>query len=306
MNFKGNHLVSTEQFDRESLFLLFEEAEKMQKVLSEGGTDLLKHKVMATLFFEPSTRTRFSFETAMLRLGGKVITNADMLSTSSVTKLESLYDTGKTISQMADVIVMRHPEVGSVEELANGSDVPVLNAGEGAHRHPTQGLLDVYTIWKCFNGLDDLTIGLIGDLKNSRVQHSQIGLLKHFDCKFIFVAPEGLEMPEKVVEHLKDAGDKVTVTTNMEEVLPEMDVISMSRIQKERFADPEEYQRYRGAYVLDAKLMGSAKNDAIVIHPLPRVDEIAVEVDSDPRAKYFEQIRNGLAIRMALLKLILA
>lgn len=277
----------------------------MEKVIEKGGNDMMKGKILATLFFEPSTRTRFSFEAAMLRLGGKVISNADMMETSSFKKMEDLYDTGKVVSQIADVIVVRHPEAGSVEELAKGSDVPVINAGDGPAQHPSQALLDVYTIWKEKGTLDGLCVGMVGDLKYGRVPHSQCDLLKHFDVKFVFVSPEGLKMPDEILMELREAGRNITVTEKLADVIGEMDVISMTRIQKERFEDEKEYKKYAGFYILNDKLMKNAKKDAIVIHPLPRVDEISKEVDSDPRAKYFEQVKNGVAIRMAMLAKVL-
>lgn len=294
MELKGQHILSTKQFDRETLIALFEEAKKMEQ------NDFLRGKVMATLFFEPSTRTRFSFETAMNKMGGDVITNADMMKTSSTTKLETLQDTGKVVSQMADVIVMRHPESGSVAELAEGSDVPVINAGDGASEHPTQALLDLYTIWKEKGTLDGLTIGMVGDLKFGRVPHSDCDLLKHFDVNFVFVSPDALKMPGELTEGLEyEEGE------DLEALIGKMDVIAMTRIQKERFDSEEEYEKYAGSYVLDKELMSRAKDDAIVLHPLPRVDEISVEVDGDPRAKYFDQVKNGVYVRMALLKKVL-
>ncbi len=296
------HVLSTSQFDRESLLELFEKALEMEELMLAGKrSNLMEDKIMATLFFEPSTRTRFSFETAMYRLGGRVISNADMMSTSSVKKLESLEDTGKTVSQMADLIVMRHPEKGSVRTLAMSSDVPVINAGDGAGEHPTQALLDLYTIWKSHKKLDGLTIGMIGDLKNGRVPHSQCDLLKHFDVRFVFVAPKALRMPEDVMVELKTASLEVTEMEDLPEALPKMDVIAMTRIQKERFDSEKEYKKYAGSYVLNADLMALAKRDAILIHPLPRVDEITPELDNDPRSKYFEQVKNGVAVRMALI-----
>lgn len=301
-----NHILSTKQFTKQDLLELFEEARKMEKVVEKGGNDKMKGKIMATLFFEPSTRTRFSFEVAMLRLGGKVISNADMMQTSSFKKMEDLHDTGKVVSQIADVIVVRHPEAGSVAELAKGSDVPVINAGDGPAQHPSQALLDVYTIWKEKGTLDGLCVGMVGDLKYGRVPHSQCDLLKHFNVKFIFVSPEGLKMPDEILMELREAGRNITVTEKLVDVIGEMDVISMTRIQKERFTDEKEYKKYTGFYILDDKLMKNAKKDSIVIHPLPRVDEISKEVDSDPQAKYFEQVKNGVAIRMALLAKVLS
>jgi len=306
MKFKGQHILATKQFDREGLLDLFVEAKKMEKVLSDAKkgkeSKILAGKILVTLFYEPSTRTRFSFEAAMLRLGGKVLSNADMLQTSSVKKLETLEDTGKVVSQMADVVVMRHPEPGSVAVLAGQSDVPVINAGDGSNEHPTQALLDLYTIWKEFGKIDGLTIGMIGDLKNSRVQHSQYGLLKYFKVKFVLVSPRGLEMPAPILKEMAGAA-KVVLTP--EEMVANADVISVSRIQKERFVSEREYRKFVGQFVVDAALMKKAKKNAIVMQPLPRVDDIAVEVDKDPRARYFDQVKNGVAVRMALLKKVL-
>lgn len=294
MEFKGQHILSTKQFDKDGLLELFEEARKME---GEGGD--LSGKLMATLFYEPSTRTRFSFEAAMLRLGGGVLSNADMMTTSSHRKRETLEDTGKVVSQMVDVIVMRHPEAGSVARLASKSDVPVINAGDGASEHPTQGLLDLYTVWKERGTLDGLIWGMVGDLKNSRVFHSQADLLKHFDVKFVLVSPAGLEMPTDYIH------GEYRESNDLASVISEMDIISSNRIQEERFANSEEAEKYRGALVLDEVMMRGAKEDAVVLNPLPRVDEITVGVDDDPRAKYFEQVGNGVYVRMALLKKIL-
>lgn len=306
MKFKGEHILSTQQFDKEGLMSLFAEAKKMEKVIAEAKngkeSKVLAGKIMATLFYEPSTRTRFSFEAAMIRLGGRVLSNADMMQTSSIKKLETLEDTGKVVSQIADVIAMRHPEQGSVAVLAERSDVPVINAGDGSNEHPTQALLDLYTIWKEFGRIDGLTIGMIGDLKNSRVQHSQFGLLKHFKVKFVLVSPRGLEMPAAI---LKEMGSAAKVVLTPEDMVASADVISVSRIQKERFVSEREYKKFVGQFVVDAELMKKAKKTAIVMQPLPRVDDIAVEVDSDPRARYFDQVGNGVAVRMALLKMVL-
>ena len=203
---------------------------------------------------------------------------------------------------MADVIVMRHPVAGSVGTLAGFSDVPVVNAGDGSAEHPTQALLDLYTIWKNFGRIDGLTIGMVGDLKNSRVQHSQCAMLKHFKVKFVLCAPKGLEMPEKIVEELHGKKLDVQVVNDLKKFVGMVDVLSVSRIQKERFVSEREYKKFAGTFVIDAQLMKFAKKSAIIIHPLPRVDEISVSVDSDKRAKYFEQVKNGVFVRMALLK----
>ena len=295
---KGQHILSSEQFDKESLLALFKTAREMQEALEKGEKlDLLAGKMMATLFYEPKTRTRFSFEAAMGRLGGKVLSNADMLKTSSAKKSETLWDTGKVVSQMADVIAMRHPEKGAVAQLAEGSDVPVLNAGDGPGDHPTQALLDMYSIWKYKGGLDGLTVGIIGDLKHSRVLRAQCKMLSQFDVKFKLVSPADLALEDDVKSKLNDAQE----FENIADVIDELDVISINRIQEERFESQQQADSYRGKFVLSKELMGQAKEDAIVLCPLPRLEELPKEIDEDPRAKYFEQVGNGVAARMALL-----
>lgn len=312
MNFEGHHILSAREFSKEDIELILKVAGEMEPyACKEKALDLLSGKVLATLFFEPSTRTRFSFETAMLRLGGGVISNYTMSESSSIKKRESLYDTGKTVSRFADVIAMRHPMAGAVRELALGAEVPVINAGDGSADHPTQGLLDIYTIHKKFGHFGGLTYGLVGDLKNSRVVHSQLTLLKNFGPaearpKFICVAPHGLELPEELKEELKKTGCEIHETTDLEEVIGAFDVLSNTRIQEERFESKEAFEKYRGIYKITPELLRGAKKDMIILDPLPRVDgQLAVSVDSDPRAKYFEQVQNGVAVRMALLALVL-
>lgn len=282
---------------------LLENAKSYLPVLKERrGLDIAKGKVLAALFYEPSTRTRFSFEAAMLRLGGTVISNAMMKETSSAKKGESLHDTAQTVSRYADIIAMRHPEPGSVPEFAEGSIAPVMNGGDGAADHPTQGLLDIFTIWQHFGGIENLTIGCVGDMKFSRVVRSECQYLRHFKgLKFIFVTPEALKMNRDVVDMLKENGFEVEETEDLESVIGECDIISQTRIQQERFESEEEYLKYKGVYVMTPELMSKAKESAILMHPLPRVDEIQPAVDSDPRAVYFDQVRNGVAIRMALI-----
>ncbi|MBT5016236.1 aspartate carbamoyltransferase [Candidatus Peregrinibacteria bacterium] len=312
MNFQGQHLLSARTLSKEAIERILEVAKEMEPYAQkEEASDLLKGKVLATLFFEPSTRTRFSFETAMLRLGGSVISNYTMNESSSIKKRESLYDTGKTVSQFADVIAMRHPVEGAVKELAEGSEVPVLNGGDGGANHPTQGLLDIYTIHKKFGHFGGLTYGLVGDMKNSRVAHSQCRLIKNFGPaearpKFICVAPQGLELPEDLKKELTDSGCEIRETTDLEEVIGGFDVLSNTRIQEERFENAEAFEKYRGVYSITPKLLEGAKEEMIILDPLPRVDDqLKVAVDDDPRAKYFEQIGNGVAVRMALLALVL-
>jgi len=320
---KNQNIISASQFDKRTMETLFRRAMKMEKVLatqmkggkSGGFLKLMDGKILATLFYEPSTRTRMSFESAFLRLGGKVVSGADMVGASSARKGESLCDTGRVVSEFADLIVVRHPEVGSVAEVAKGAEmagmvngrassriVPVINAGDGVGDHPTQALLDVYTIWKEKKGkLDGLVIGMIGDLKNGRVPHSQCDLLKHWDIEFVFVSPKALAMPWGVKDDLTVSGRKFLETENLESVINGMDVICATRIQAERFKTQKEYLKYKGVYVIDAKVMKKAKKSALLLHPLPRVDEITADVDRDPRAKYFQQVHNGLCLRMALM-----
>ncbi|MDP2624788.1 MAG: aspartate carbamoyltransferase [Candidatus Peregrinibacteria bacterium] len=308
MNLTGQHILSASQFSKEEIERILEVAAEMEPyACKEKASDLLAGKVLATLFFEPSTRTRFSFETAMSRLGGKLISNYMMMETSSVKKRETLYDTGRVVSAFADVIAMRHPQAGTVAELAKGSTVPVLNAGDGPADHPTQGLLDLYTIYKQFGRLDGLTFGMVGDMKFSRVVHAECELLKHFGkSRFIFVSPKGLDFPPGLLQSLKDAGHEIEQTQDLESVISEFDVLSNTRIQEERFESKAEFEKFRGTYSISAELLIKAKEDMIIIDPLPRVDgQLSVEVDDDQRAKYFEQITNGVAVRMALLALVL-
>lgn len=297
------HLLHSKDLSREDILAILDRAEEFLPIVEEKKRlNLAEGKILATLFYEPSTRTRFSFETAMIRLGGSVISNADMGSTSSAKKGETLYDTGKMVSTFANIIAMRHPEQGSVAELAKGSSVPVVNGGDGAGDHPTQGLLDIFTIRKCLGRLDNFTIAMVGDLKNSRVVHSQCEYLMHFEgIKFILVSLDGIQLPEELIERLKASGHEVEKMENISEAIEVADVVSHTRIQEERFKDMDEYMRYKGSYVITTDLLKKAKKDMVLIHPLPRVDEIDVEVDSDPRAKYFKQPAYGVAVRMAIL-----
>lgn len=307
MNFTGHHILSAAQLDKKSIERVLEVSRDMEPFArKEKMSTMMEGKILATLFFEPSTRTRFSFETAMLRLGGKVISNYMMMETSSIKKRETLYDTGRVVSAFADVIAMRHPQAGTVAELAKGSTVPVINAGDGPADHPTQGLLDLYTIWKQFGRLEGLTFGMIGDMKFSRVVHAECELLKHFGkSRFIFVAPEALKIPAELRGVLEAAGHTVEETEDLESVINEFDVLSNTRIQEERFDSASEFEKFRGVYSIGRGLMNKAKKEMIVIDPLPRVDDqLKVEVDDDARAKYFEQVTNGVAVRMALLKLV--
>ena len=301
--FKMKNLLYSKDLTREEIEALMERAKGYLPV-AEGRSKVrdAEGKILATLFYEPSTRTRFSFESAMKRLGGDLISNSHMHYTSSAKKGETLYDTGRVISQMAGVIAMRHPEKGSVAELASGAVVPVVNAGDGPGDHPTQGLLDLFTIWLELGRLDNFTIAMVGDLKYGRVPHAQCELLRNFTgVRFVFVAPAALAMPQEIIADLEAAGHEIVQTEDLASVIGEVDVIADTRIQQERFESEAEYLKYKGVYVMTPELMAKAKEGAILMHPLPRVDEIDVAVDEDPRARYFKQVENGVAMRMAIL-----
>jgi len=262
---------------------------------------------MATLFYEPSTRTRFSFETAMYRLGGSVISTENAAEFSSVAKGETLEDTVRILNGYADVLVLRHYEVGSAKRAASVSRVPVINAGDGAGQHPTQALLDLYTIHKEIGSIDGLRIAMVGDLAQGRTVRSLTYLLSKFqNIKIYFVAPPLLKMKEDILDHLREKQVWYTEGTDLDKVLPEVDVVYQTRIQKERFGDRiADYEQCRGVYVINSESLRLMKANAIVMHPLPRLGEIAMEVDSDPRAAYFRQAQNGLYVRMALLSMVL-
>ena len=263
--------------------------------------DALRGDVMASLFFEPSTRTNFSFQTAMLRLGGSVFGFADP-SSSSTAKGETLKDTVKMVGSYADVIVMRSPKEGAAKAASLYSEVPVVNAGDGGHMHPTQTLTDLTTIASLRGGIGDLNVGLCGDLKNGRTVHSLIKALAKFpNIRFYLIAPRDLAIPNYMVEFMREHQMPFVEVTNLEATMPQLDVLYMTRIQRERFTDPLEYDRLKGVYVLTRAKLNRAKSDLLIMHPLPRVDEIAQNVDDDPRAVYFEQARYGMFARMALL-----
>ncbi len=263
--------------------------------------DACRGKISCNLFYEPSTRTNFSFQTAMLRLGGSVFGFADPNS-SSVSKGETLKDTVKVVSGYADVIVMRTPWEGAAKAASLYSHVPVINAGDGKHMHPTQTMADLTTITRLRGSVDGLSIGLCGDLKNGRTVHSLIKALAKFDnVKFYLISPRELAVPEYIRTFMKENNMWNVEVTGLEAVIPQLDVLYMTRVQRERFVDPAEYERVKGVYVLNRRKLDRAKKELLVMHPLPRVDEIAVDVDDDPRAVYFEQTRYGMFARMALL-----
>ena len=264
--------------------------------------DVCNHKLMAALFFEPSTRTRLSFEAAMNRLGGRVIGFSEAGS-SSTAKGESLSDTVQTVGCYADLIVMRHPKEGAPVVAARRAGVPIINAGDGAHNHPTQTLTDLLTIWRNKHTFNNLTIGLCGDLKFGRTVHSLVAAMARYTgVKFGFIAPEELRFPRYIIEdELESRGIEYKEVSTMEEAMPELDVLYMTRVQKERFFNEADYIRLKDTYILTPDKLDPAKKDMIVMHPLPRVNEISVKVDDDPRAMYFTQAKNGMFIRMALI-----
>lgn len=304
-NIKGKDILHANQFSKRDIDHLIKITSGFEKELKgKGSLPLLKGKILATLFYEPSTRTRFSFETAMQRLGGGVISMASAES-SSAAKGESLADTARTISQYADAIVIRHPRIGSAKEAADAASVPVINAGDGAGQHPTQALLDIYTIHKELGSLNGLTASMVGDLKYGRTVHALVELLCLFKARLFFVSPAILRMPEEITSHLREKGIEVVETEDLAKAAAESQLIYMTRIQKERFADLSEYERLKGSYVIDGDFLKRLKKQTTIMHPLPRVDEIREEVDGYPGAAYFRQVKNGVFVRMALLAMIL-
>ena len=256
---------------------------------------------LATLFFEPSTRTRLSFEAAMYELGGNVLGFSEAQS-SSAAKGESVADTAKTVSCYADIIAMRHPTEGAPLVAAMNASVPVINAGDGGHNHPTQTLADLLTIYREKGGFENLTIGLCGDLKFGRTVHSLIDAMSRYaGVKFVLISPEELKVPSYVKQGMKDKGIPYTQTTDLESVMPELDILYMTRVQRERFFNEEDYLRLKDSYILTPEKLAGAKKDLAILHPLPRVNEIAVAIDADPRACYFKQVLNGKFMRMALI-----
>jgi aspartate carbamoyltransferase catalytic subunit len=301
---QGKDILRTDTLTDEELELILSTAARFQERLERRERlETMAGQLMAAMFFEPSTRTRLSFEAAMHRLGGDVITIADP-KTSSAAKGESMADAVKVVEGYADVIVMRHPRKGSAAEAAEAVSVPVINGGDGAGQHPTQALLDVYTIDKEQGALDGLTVALAGDLKNGRTVHSLVYLLARFDVRLMFVSPAQLKMPADITEELLGQGVEVGETEDLAGAMRESDVVYMTRIQKERFEDPAEYDRLKGAYVLDMATVEQAKPGITIMHPLPRVNEIEEEVDAYAGAAYFRQAHNGVPVRMALLALV--
>lgn len=300
MNFKGRNIISIRDFEKDEIEYVLKKA---FEVKVNKFPDALSGKVLANLFFEPSTRTRLSFESAMILLGGKSFGFADQLS-SSVQKGETLKDTIKTVTGYCDVIVMRHPFEGAARAAAEVSSVPVINAGDGSNQHPTQTMLDLFTIKEKFGKIDELNIGMLGDLKYGRTVHSLSMALANYKVNLFLISPKILKMPD----HLKTFLDKNDVsyreTERIDEVGDKLDILYVTRIQKERFGDLEEYQKVAGFYKITTEILETLKKDVKIMHPLPRVDEIETALDDTPNAIYFEQAHNGIPVRQALLGLV--
>ncbi len=303
----GLDILSVDQFDRDTLSYIFTRSREMQELVERvGGCDLLKGYVLACLFYEPSTRTSASFIAAMERLGGGIIPITQGVQFSSVSKGESLPDTIRTLEQYSDVIVLRHPEIGSAKLAADYASVPVINAGDGAGEHPTQALLDLFTIRQELGRIDGLKVAMVGDLRYGRTVHSLTRLLMQYDdISLRFVSPDILRLPMALMNELIDRGVKVRETHDVADVIENADVLYVTRIQKERFSDPKQYEEVKDCYEITTELMTRAKKNMVVMHPLPRVGEIHYRVDDDPRAAYFRQVRNGMYVRMALLAAVL-
>lgn len=300
MNFKGRSIISLRDLTKEDIeYILL----KAKEVKANKHKNALKDKVLASLFFEPSTRTRLSFESAMISLGGKVFGFSGQEG-SSVAKGETLKDTIKIVTGYCDVIAIRHPLEGAARVAEEVATVPVINCGDGSNQHPTQALLDLFTIKEKFNTIDNLTIGLVGDLRYGRTVHSLSMALSYYRVKFYFISPKLLQMPEHYKLFLKQKGITFIETEKLEDVASELDVVYVTRIQKERFADPEEYMKVAGSYKITLDTVKLLKKSAKIMHPLPRVDEIDPLVDYTPNAIYFEQAHNGIPVRQALLGLV--
>lgn len=302
---KGKDILHVKDIKLEQINMIMETAARFEQVLDSGGRlNNMAGKLLAMLFYEPSTHTRMSFESAMLRLGGQVLSVPDARASSSAVKGETLYDTGKMIDGYADIAVIRHMQEGSARELADGSSIPVINGGDGSGQHPTQALLDIYTIQKERTRLNNLTVTLAGDLKNGRTVHSLSWLLGKYGPRFYFVSPEELRMPPEITKALVDDGIEVIETPDLSTAAAKSDVLYMTRIQRERFTDCDAYERLKDTYLINNDLIRKAKSGITLMHPLPRLNEIAREVDEYEGAAYFRQAANGGPIRMAVLALL--
>ena len=301
---KLRHIIKSQQFTLPTLIELFQRADQMERVVARGGTLDYQNKIMASLFYEPSTRTRFSFESAMLRLGGKVITTERAHEFSSVMMGETLEDTIRVVGNYCDVIVLRHDTVGGAQRAAAASSVPVINAGDGkGGQHPTQALLDLYTIYKELGVIDGVKVAMVGNLLDGRTVHSLAYLLGKFErVKIFFVAPPELQMKQDILDHLTSNDVWYSLESDLSKVLPEVDVIYMTRIEPEKLAS---HEKQTPPYYLDEVSIKRLSSNALILHPLPRLNEIATSIDGDPRAAYFRQTKNGVLIRMALLASVL-
>ena len=294
-------LITMDDLTNEQILEILADAERLLPVArGEMYLPLLQGRILGNLFFEPSTRTRMSFETAMKRLGGDVVNLGDV-KTSSVVKGETLFDTIQMVDGYTDIIAMRHPRQGAAQYAQDAANVPILNGGDGAGHHPTQTMLDLFTIKQAHGRLEGLKVVLAGDLRYGRTVHSLSHALTRFGCELIFASPDLLKMPEEIVSDLRSQGADVVETEDLYGSMADADVVYMTRIQKERFADEDEYARCAGAYKLHARHLNEVKQDMIIMHPLPRVDEIDPSVDATRHARYFEQAFNGVVARMALL-----
>ncbi len=303
--FYGQDIISVHQFTRDNLDYIFGVADEMRAVVRRvGSTDLLKGHVLACVFYEPSTRTSSSFIAAMSRMGGSVIP-INEVRYSSVTKGESLPDTIRTLESYADVIVLRHPEIGASEVAAKYARKPIINAGDGVGEHPTQALLDLYTIRTDLGKIDGLHVAMAGDLRYGRTVHSLARLLCLYDVRMTFVSPEILRLPLDVMNEIKEHNLPVRETYDVNDVIADADVLYVTRVQRERFADQAQYDEVKDCYVITPELMERAKEQMVIMHPLPRINEISYAIDDDPRAAYFRQMENGMYIRMALLAAVL-
>ncbi len=299
----GRDIISIADLSTEDIFDIFKAAERMSQVATGKGIGLLRGRVLASLFFEPSTRTRFSFESAMAKLGGAVLSMSDP-SSSSLSKGETLADTVKVIDSYCDVIVIRHPKDGAARLASRFASHPVINAGDGAGQHPTQTLLDLFTIWKEKRDIEGLNVGIVGDLRYGRTVHSLAMALSRMNANLFLVAPKELAMPPHLLRMISSESSP-EMSESLEKVIPDLDVIYATRIQKERFPDESEYLKVADSYKINVKLLEKGRKDVIVMHPLPRVNEIDPEVDSTKYARYFDQAKNGVPVRMAIISKIL-
>lgn len=305
VDWRGRDVVSIRDFDRKQIDAFLAWTERFLPIAAgQRRNTSLEGRILCTLFFEPSTRTRLSFEAAMQRLGGSVIGFSDPTQTSNK-KGETLADTVRVVDGLCDALVLRHPKEGAARLAAEYAKNPVINAGDGAGEHPTQTLLDLFTIQRECKKIDGTTIVLLGDLKYGRTVHSLVTALSHYSCRILLVSPPSLALPDEVVSACRERGAKLEVVEDLDAVVPLADVLYVTRIQAERFVDPEEFRNVAGTYRISNQLLSKAKGNLVVLHPLPRVDEIHPEVDASPHARYFQQASNGLAVRMALLAAIL-